>query len=465
LETQSSKQTKASLSRRAFLRLTGLAGGAALVAACAAPVTQPAGDAGGEVGAEGVTISWWNELDTPTTQEMVPLIIAGFEETYPGVKVEYELTGGPPGGGAFTEVLLTRIAAGTPPNTATIWSPPVEFAAQGSLMAIDEYMADAQWATPDAFYEGPLKSTTWQGKVYGLPASAGAASLFFNAEKFTEKGISTATADFPTTWQGLKDLSAEFVIWEGDELKQAGYVPWATGWIRPIWSQVNGGQIFDAENNRYVIDSAANEEWLSFWLQWLDEQYRGDIEQLNIYGEWSGVYPETAFGLGTQALADSGSWAPTDADIAFEWNVAKFPIGPSGTQSATAYYPNWFVVPSGAGQAQESFNFIEYFATKGWETWYTYIMDTPAWKAFPQGVLPTKLVDLYGQERAQEIHNFYADYLNTAADMWTSPVESFASDTLGAAIDEVLHKTKTPAQALAETQAIVQARLDETMRQ
>jgi ABC-type glycerol-3-phosphate transport system substrate-binding protein len=193
LETQTSKQTKASLSRRAFLRLTGLAGGAALVAACAAPATQPAGEAGSTADAEGVTISWWNELDTPTTQEMVPLIIAGFEETYPGVKVEYELTGGPPGGGAFTEVLLTRIAAGTPPNTATIWSPPVEFAAQGSLMSIDEYMSGAQWATPDAFYEGPLKSTTWQGKVYGLPASAGAASLFFNAEKCTKHELRRLT--------------------------------------------------------------------------------------------------------------------------------------------------------------------------------------------------------------------------------------------------------------------------------
>ncbi len=461
------QQDRLPLSRRDFLRLAGLLGGTALAVACAAPVAQPPAvgeEAGGESVAETRTIAWWNQYSTATTQAIIPVIIDNFEKMYPGVKVEYEISGGPPGGGDYIEVLLARIAAGNPPNAATLWTPPVQFAAQGSLAAIDEFMDTAQWATHDAFFEGPLHSCQWQGKTYGLPASAGPGCIFINTGKFEEKGISTTREDFPTTWEGLKELSAEFVVWEGDELKQVGYVPWASGWLRPVWSALNGGRLYDAETNQYHIDSEENEEWLNFWVKWLDEQYRGDIEQLNLVGEFSDVYPESAFQLGTSTMADSGSWGCTDAEIPFPWEIVKFPVGPRGSASVTGYWPNWFVVPAGASHLQDSFHFIEYWATKGWEIWYTKIMDTPAWTGFPEGVLPEKLVEEQGLERAQEIHNFFAGYLTTTADMWQSPVENFAADTLGAAIDEVLHKTKSPAQALAEAQQIIQARLEETLR-
>ena len=48
--------------------------------------------------------------------------------------------------------------------------------------------------------------------------------------------------------------------------------------------------------------------------------------------------------------------------------------------------------------------------------------------------------------------------------MWNSPIEDFASDALDSAIDEVLHKTKTPAEALKEAQGIIQANLDEELK-
>jgi multiple sugar transport system substrate-binding protein len=465
MKTHSSQLSRA-VSRRDFLRFTGLAGSAALIAACATPATQPAAgtDPGGAPAEDVTTIAWWNQYSTATTQELIPQIVGQYEEMYPGVKVEYEVSGGPPGGGNYIEVLLARIAAGNPPNAATMWAPPVQFAAQGSLAALDDFMANAQFATPDAFFEGPLQSCRWQGSTYGLPASAGAGCIIINVEKFEEQGISTAREDFPTTWQGVQELSAQFTRWENGELQQAGLVPWSDSWLKPVWSELNGGQIFDSRSGQYRIDSTENAELLAFWMQWLDEQYQGDVEQLNLYGNWGDAYPDGAFQQGLTAMVLSGSWACTDAEIPFEWEVVHFPVGPSGSTSLTGYWPNWFVVPAGAGHVQESFNFVEHWATNGWALWYTGIMDTPAWKGFPEGVLPTKLVDEQGPERAQDIHNFFADYLNNTAEMWTSPVDSFASDTLDAAIDEVLHKTKTPDEVLAESQQIIQARLDETLR-
>ncbi len=439
-------------SRRDFLRWSGLTGGSLFLAACAAPAAPPAQPAASEGAVapaapapEQTTISWWNQFSSATTQAVFPVVVGEFEALYPDIKVEFEISGGPPGGGEYIEVLLARIAAGNPPDTITLWTPPSQFGAQGALATIDDYMSNAKWAKPDAFYEGPLKSCQWDGSTYGLPASAGAGSIFINSAKFEEMGVSTKREDFPKTWAELQALSAKFTKWEGADLKQAGIVPWSAGWLKPVWSELNGGKLFDTESNSYVIDSAQNAEWLGEWVKWLDAEYGGDIEQLNLYGDWGSAYPDGPYQLGLGAMTISGSWACTDADIPFAWEVMPFPVGPSGSKSVTGFYPNWWAMPKGTPHPDQGFLFCEYLCTEGWVTWYKAVMDTPAWKDFPTGVLTQKLVEGVGLERAQEIHDFYAAALQQTAGMWNSPIEDFASDTLDAAIDEVLHKTKGPA--------------------
>lgn len=379
------------VSRRDFLKSAGLTALGVALAACvpvapaqpgvaATPKVEekPAEEAAPKV----VTISWWNQFSTPICQEMFPRIVGDFEKLYPGIQVDFEISGGPPGGGDYIEVLLSRIAAGNPPDTATLWTPPVQFAARGSLMAIDEMMRDAKWAKPGSFYEKPLRSCQWRGETYGLPSSAGPGCIFINVAQFEEKGISTNREDFPKTWSEVKELSAKFVVWEEGALKRAGLIPWESSWLYPLWSNLNGGKLFDVENERYVLNSEQNVEWLNYWVQWLDDQYGGDIEQLNLYIPGGDVYPQSAFQLQLRSMAQSGSWACTDAEIPFAWEVVRFPYGPSGSKSLTAFWPNWWVIPKGSPHPAEGFLFIEYLCTKGWETWYTAVMDTPAWKDF-----------------------------------------------------------------------------------
>lgn len=452
------------MNRRRFLQMTGLASGAAFLAACApAEAPSPADDEAAAPSEDAAVVSWWTGWSTATTQVAIPQIIEAFEEEYPDIHVDWEPGGGPPGGGELVEVLLARIAAGNPPNSATIADTPAQYAARGSLTQLDDFMENAPYATHDAFYEGPLNSCRWQGGVYGLPASAGAGCIVYNVEIFEEAGLPTDRDSFPTTWDGLKDLSAQLTDWNNGEPQQLGLVPWAAGWLQPVWSELNGGRLFDADSLQYTLDTPENVDWLNYWLTWLDEQFHGDVEQLNFYGP-HGDYPPSSFYDGMSAMVQTGSWAPVDAEYPFEWEVAKFPVGPNGDRSVTGFWPNWFIVPAGASNLQESFTFNEFFCTRGWEIWYRYIVDTPAWVDFPEDVLTDQLVDAVGIERATEYHAFFADYLTDAIDMWNSPIENFANDTLTSAVNEVLFKQTTADQALATAQELIQSRLDEALQ-
>ena len=59
---------------------------------------------------EPVTITWFNQFGGDIVNEVMPKMVADFEAQNSDVKVKYELSGGPPGGGDYTEVLMTRIA-------------------------------------------------------------------------------------------------------------------------------------------------------------------------------------------------------------------------------------------------------------------------------------------------------------------------------------------------------------------
>jgi multiple sugar transport system substrate-binding protein len=475
--------TKRTVSRRDFLRLAGITSGASLLAACA-PQATPAPQAveptkasepakveekptekPAAPSAEQVKVSWWNQFSTPTCKEWFPKIVTDFETENPTIKVEFEITGGPPGGGDYNEVLLARIAAGNPPDTCTLWDPPTGMGSRGALATIDNFMNTAKYASPSKFYAGVLKSCQFKGKTYGLPASAGVGCLFMNTKILQDKGISTKRADFPKDWQGYRELSKTLTTWEGDKLTVAGGVPWTSGWLQSTWAQLNGGTIFDSDKLQYSVSSKENEEWLTFWLDWLNDQYKGDIELLNTFGAWDDVYPDSNFQKGLLGVSNSGAWACTDAQIPFDWEVVPFPTGPSGKKPLASYWPNWWAMPKGSTHPEQAFLFSEYMTTKGWVTWYVNAtMDTPAWIDFPQDSVNKALAKLTGDARAKELQAFFSEELKSVSDMWTSPVEAFANDNLTQAIDAVMHKKSTPAEALANAQKVIQGKLDETLK-
>ncbi len=62
-----------------------------------------------------------------------------------------------------------------------------------------------EWGEKDKFFEGPLKSCTMDGKIYGLPQNSNCLALIYNKTMLAEAGIDKV----PETWDELEAASAK----------------------------------------------------------------------------------------------------------------------------------------------------------------------------------------------------------------------------------------------------------------
>jgi ABC-type glycerol-3-phosphate transport system substrate-binding protein len=442
-------------------------GGAGLLAAC-----SPTPSASGE----DVTLTFWTPGGSDEYCEGFNVISQNYAELNANVTMgEVQCN---PTGEDYNEVLFANIAAGNPPDTTIVWSNPASYAVRSALLPLDDYMAASENSGVANWSEGVLASCRYDGQIFGLPAAAAPYAMYYNVDLFEEKGISAAREDFPKTWDELRRLSKEFTRWNGDILEQAGFIPWrgpgdffsgAVEWI--IWAGANGGQAYDAENQKYDINSEQNIEMMHFALDWWEEEYHGDIVAVQASGNWA-AYPDgegrpAAFSEGNYAIHSNGYWIATDIygdDVKIKsWNAAPYPVGPSGTNATSGYWPNWVVIPEGSPNPDESFKFLDYLVVEGMKTWYSIVPDLPANKKFPTDFVPQRLIDIVGDDQANDINSFMLNQLNDAVSMWNSPVEDFYLDQLSRALEQIISKVTSPEDALGEAQRACQAELDRVL--
>ncbi len=372
----------------------------------------------------------------------------------------------------FTQALIGSITAGSPPDISMLWDSPVSLGAQGAFMALDDMMKGSK-IDISTWPKGLLSSCQFKGATYGLPVTAGVYSMWYNEELFDAKGIPSDRASFPKTWAEMRKLSKEFTVWDGDDLKSAGFMPNRIPETMAIWSALNGGMLFDEANLKYMLDSEQNVEMMSFFLEWLDEEYKGDVNLIDRSGSFKEAYPDgetgagPAFREGRQAGLMSGSWLMGDiyADPVptfTRWNQAPNPVGPSGSASVSGTWPNWFVIPIGSKNPQAAFDYLTYLAIEGSVEWYQQIPDVPT-NSQVAVKPPNSLIEHRGQAFAEDLTAFIATQAAIVTPMWNSPVQSFGNDQMARAMEKIYTHAQPVAEALAEAQAAAQAELERVL--
>ena len=372
----------------------------------------------------------------------------------------------------FTQALIGSITAGAPPDISMLWDSPVSLGAQGAFMPLDDMMKGSKIPL-ETWPKGLLSSCQFKGVTYGLPVTAGVYSMWYNEEMFEAKGIPSDRASFPKTWAEMRKLSKEFTVWDGDDLKSAGFMPNRIPETMAIWSALNGGMLFDEANLKYTLDSAQNIEMMSFFLEWLDEEYKGDINLIDRSGNFREGYADgttgvgPAFREGRQAGLMSGSWLMGDiyADPVptfTRWNLAPNPVGPSGSAAVSGTWPNWFVIPVGSKNPQAAFDYLSYLAIEGSVEWYQQIPDVPT-NSQVKLKAPNSLVERRGQEFADDLTAFLATQAAIVTPMWNSPSQSFGNDQMARAMEKIFTHAATVKEALADAQTAAQAELERVL--
>ena len=487
------KSDNRSINRRRFLGMAGATGAGALLAACAPPPAPAAPAAASTVAPKPAeptaatlaqsnvgavsdpnAIVFWTPGGSAEYCKNFNTISKSFSEKNPGLKIADAQCGA--GDQNFLEVLLARVAAGNPPDTTIIWDSPVSLAARGALEPLDELMQSSQYSQLSAWPAGVLASCQWQGKTYGLPTAAGTYAMYYNEDSFTKKGISAKREDFPKTWADLRKLSKEFTVWEGDKLKATGFVPTAIDMVElNVFSALNGSQFYDSAANKFTIDSTQNIEMMQFFLDWINDEYKGDLTAINKSANW-GFYPDgngrpPEFQNANMAMQSNGFWVAGDMygvelkPEAKKWNVASYPVGPSGTGTKSGYWPNWMVIPKGAKRRDDGFKYMDYMSAIGITSWFDVVPDMPANKNVAiDKLLPKKVADERGAEFAKDVLVFFYNQLKVATPMWTSPVQNFANDQITRMMEQVYTKKATPKDALADAQKACQTELEKVLK-
>ena len=162
--------------------------------------------------------------------------IAMFEQSHPGVKVEY-VSGIP--AGAYSEWLTEQILKGTEPDLYFVL--PEDFdllVSSGALAQLDERIAaDPEFDTA-LYYEACLHSGQFKGNQYALPHESVPTIMFVNKTLLEANGIEMPDNDW--TWDEFYNICAQITDVDSRQYGAYGY-----SWLDAMHS--NGASLFSED--------------------------------------------------------------------------------------------------------------------------------------------------------------------------------------------------------------------------
>ena len=258
--------------------------------------------------------SYWN---TPNGNcyQILDEAIAMFEETHPGVKVEY-VSGIP--ASDYSEWLAGEILMGTEPDLYFVL--PEDFdllVSSGALALLDERIEGDPEFDTGVYYEPCLRSGQLEGKQYALPHESVPTIMFVNKTLLEVNGISMPDHDW--TWDDFYEICRQVT-----NVDQRQYGVYGYTWQDAMYS--NGACLF-------------SEDGRSCYLT--EEHVMEAIQFAKRLSELNGGYSVSArdFDVGKVAFcpllySEYRAYQPYPWRVkkysAFQWDCVSMPAGSAG---------------------------------------------------------------------------------------------------------------------------------------
>ncbi|WP_082555270.1 ABC transporter substrate-binding protein [Devosia sp. Root635] len=295
-----------------------------------------------------VTLKVWS-IDGNDRPGIADTFSKEFDDANDDIVVEYRYI-------PFDELVnetLRAFATGNAPDIVSFDNPDFAlFSSRGAMLDITDRVANSDIVSKAEYFQGPLNSVTWDGKLFGLPKYTDTIGIFYNKDMFAAAGLTEP----PTTWAQVVDYAEKLTdpannVYGATFSARAGEE--GTFQFLPI-IQMSGG-----DANKVNTEGAA--EVLDLWKQMIDNGWASrDVLSL---GQWDST---GTFNAGNAAMAISGPWEIDRMveDAKFDWGVALLPtITEGGERSSALGGFNWGIM-STTQHPDEAFRLLEYYVSQ-----------------------------------------------------------------------------------------------------
>jgi multiple sugar transport system substrate-binding protein len=472
-----------SFSRRDFLKLTGMAASAAVLAACtpqpATPTAEPTKErqapeeatkapdtaaeptqAAAPQAAGATDLLYWDNnafefYEKPWDEKFNALI----KERIPDAKltIVHAQDG---------DKFLTAINAGTPPDVFFTWDQSGKVGSwitSGLLLPLDDHMASGG-ISKDDFPKGMLDQAAYDGKIYGIPMLADAFQLWYRPDLMKEAGISEPPKTIEDYWAFGEKLTKKDA---GGKITRLGAtIP--SGWPMLSWCVSYGGEIWDPNTKQVTPDHPGI---LAAWEDLAAQWKKYDPAQLDLFNSslGAGFSAEDPFLKDKFAIKSDAEW---NADIirsnvpnwkrGEQFEVTNHPYPASKPELANNVdletYP--VIIPYNAKQkdlgwkAMAAMNDTEFVV---W--WSTLLVNLPQSKkalADPR-VQAIPGLDINAKILLEEKNNFRPFFT-------AMPIGAEYQDAFNREYDLVIHQKKSAKEALEGLKAELQPMLDDKLK-
>jgi multiple sugar transport system substrate-binding protein len=297
----------AALTRRRFLGAAGVAAATVLAPGLAGCGGDDGGSASGGGGGGKVTLTWWDYFNE-TNEQAVKDRIAAYQKINPEVTIKRTAV-------PFAQLkqkLLQGATAGDLPDIVVIDNPDhSSFAALGVLADVTEQVK--AWGQSSQYFEGPMKSTIYEERNYGLPDNSNCLTLWANTSALKAAGVG-----MPADWDSLRSAVAKLTGGQQKGLAVSA-VKSEEGtfqWLPFLWA---AGADLDS------LDSDGGREALQLWVDFVSD---GQMSKSIVNWDQAAVLQQ--FENERAALMVNGPWqiGPLKADAPkLKWEVAPLPKG------------------------------------------------------------------------------------------------------------------------------------------
>ena len=295
--------------------------------------------------AQPVKLSVWS-IDGDN--DLYKVLTSEFDEQNEDIEIEWR-------GLPFDDLVnesLRAFATGQAPDVISIDNPEFAlFSSRGAFLDLTDRVAASDVIDTSVFYEGPLASAMWDGRLYGVPKATNTIALFYNKDMLDAAGVEP-----PQTWDELLEAARKL----NDPANNVYGISWSAraneeGTFQFLpWIQMGGGS-FDKVNTPGAVKA------LELWKTMLDERLAS--QDVLSQGQWDST---GTFNAGNAAMAISGPWelGRMSEEAQFNWGVTLLPTETEGGERSSAMGDFNLGIFSTSKHPDESFRLIEYFVSQ-----------------------------------------------------------------------------------------------------